>query len=317
MQDQLKTDNMKVSISPHIFSPRTTRGIMLDVIIALCPALIAGTVIFGLRVLAVAAVSIITAVASEFIFNVICKRAQSAYDLSAAVTGLLLALNLPATVPLWQVAVGAVFAIIIVKCLFGGIGQNFANPAITARIFMLVSFGSLAKSASPVIVDAVAGATPLPIITGVTEGTLPSIPQMLLGAYGGAIGETCTVAILAGGIYLIFRRVITWHTPVAFAGTVFLFTLIASGDAMTAVYHLLSGGLILGALFMATDYATTPTTPSGQFVFGLGCGLITAVIRLWGVYPEGASFAILFMNILTPYIEKWTARRTFGGKKHG
>ena len=315
MQNQLKNDNLTVSISPHIFSPRTTARIMLDVIIALIPALIAGTFIFGLRSLAVTAVCVAVSVWSEFIFNVICKREQTADDLSAAVTGLLLALNLSATTPLWQAAVGAFFAIIVVKCLFGGIGQNFANPAITARIFMLVSFGSMAKSAFPVIVDSVSGATPLPVIEGTVNGNIPHVIDMLLGLYGGAIGETCTVALLIGGIYLICRRVITWHAPVSFIATVFLFTLAVTGEPILALYHILSGGLILGAIFMATDYTTSPHTPSGKLLFGLGCGIITAVIRLWGSYPEGVSFAILFMNILTPFIDRLTARKTFGGKK--
>lgn len=315
MQNQLSNDNLTVSISPHIFSKRTTRNIMLDVLISLCPAFIAGVIIFGWRSLAVVSVCIAVSVMSELAFNAVCKRDQTVGDLSAAVTGMILGLNLSADTPLWQAAIGAFFAIIVVKCLFGGIGQNFANPAMTARIFMIVSFGSMAKSAVPVIVDSVAGATPLPIIEGVASGTLPSLTDMLLGIYGGAIGETCTAALLIGGIYLICRKVITWHTPVAYIVTVFLFTLAVSGDPMTALYHILSGGLFLGAFFMATDYATTPHTPKGDIIFGLGCGIITVVIRLWGSYPEGVSFAILFMNILTPFIDKWAARKTFGGKK--
>ena len=303
---------LTVSVSPHLHSGRTTQNIMLDVIIALCPALIAGTVIFGVRSLLVAAVCMATAVLSEFLFNRICKKEQTVGDLSAVVTGLLLALNLPAVTPAWQAAVGAFFAIVVVKCLFGGIGQNFANPAITARVFMLISFQSLAKMSLPTIVDVTAGATPLPILNGEAAGSLPSLTEMLLGLRGGAIGETCVVALLLGGIYLMVRRVISWHTPVCYVATVFLFTLALKGDVRTAFYHVLAGGLLLGALFMATDYATTPTSFLGKAIFGVGCGIITVVIRIFGNYPEGVSFAILLMNILTPYIDQWTHRRTFG-----
>lgn len=315
MQNQIKADHLTVSVSPHILSGRSTQNIMLDVLIALCPALVAGTVIFGIRALAVTAVCLAVSILSEFLFNVICKKKQTVSDLSAAVTGLLLALNLPVSIPLWQAAVGAFFAIIVVKCLFGGIGQNFANPAITARVFMIISFGSMAKAVMPSIVDTGASATPLPIITGKSEEVLPELWEMLVGLHGGAIGETCALALLAGGIYLICRRVITWHIPAAFIGTVFLFTLAVGGDAYMSVYHVLAGGLMIGAFFMATDYATSPATSLGKLLFGFGCGLITVMIRLWGSYPEGVSFAILFMNILNPYIEKWTAKKTFGGKK--
>lgn len=307
------TEIMSVSISPHLFSNKTTTGIMLDVIIALCPALIAGCVIFGLSALLLSAVCVAAAVLSEFLFNLICKKEQTIRDLSAAVTGLLLALNLPANTPVWQAAVGSAFAIVIVKCLFGGIGQNFANPAITARIFMLISFKNLASAAFPTVVDTAASSTPLAILKD--GGDMPTLLDLFLGVHGGAIGETCILALLAGGIYLICRKVISWHAPVAFIGTVFLFTLALKGDFNVTLQYVLSGGLFLGAFFMATDYVTTPTTPSGRAVFGLGCGIITVVIRCWGSYPEGVSFAILLMNILTPYIDKWTARRTFGAPR--
>ena len=315
MQNQLKNDNLSVSVSPHIFSGKSTQNIMLDVIIALCPALVAGSVIFGPRSLVVAAVCIAVSVLSEFVFNVVCKKAQTVSDLSAAVTGFLLALNMPASVPLWEAAVGAMFAIVVVKCLFGGIGQNFANPAITARVFMVISFGSLAESVLPTIVDTGASATPLPILVGDSAGELPALWEMLVGVRGGSIGETCILALLAGGIYLICRRVISWHIPVAYIGTVFLLTLAIGGDAYASLFHLLAGGLMLGAFFMATDYTTSPCTSLGKLVFGFGCGIITVIIRFWGNYPEGVSFAILLMNILNPYIEKWTAKKTFGGNK--
>ena len=302
---------LNISVSPHIHSGKSTTRIMLDVIIALLPTSVAGVILFGWRALALIAVCVIAAVLSEFVFNLCTKKSQSIADLSSVVTGLLLALNLSTSVPLWQAAVGSVFAIVVVKCIFGGIGQNFANPAITARIFMLVAFGSLAKSAFPEGVDAVSGATPL---ASLLSGAEPSLMDLFLGKCGGAIGEVCALALLVGGIYLIVRRVITWHTPVSFIGAVFVLSLIfEKGDALAALAWVLSGGLIIGAVFMATDYATSPTTRTGKVIFGVGCALITALIRFFGNYPEGVSFAILFMNILTPFIDKLTVRKPFGG----
>ena len=301
-----------VSSSPHIAVPRTTRSIMLDVIIALMPAAAASIIIFGWRCLAVIVVSVAAAVLSEFLFNLICKKEWTVGDLSAVVTGLLLALNVPATLPLWQAALGSVFAIVVVKCLFGGIGQNFANPAITARIFLLLSFSSTSMTAAVFpTADTVSSATPLAILSG-SEGELPSYIDLFLGNNGGALGETCVLALLIGGIYLVVRRVITWHTPVVYIATVFLFSLILGQDALAQI---LSGGLFLGAIFMATDYATTPNTAWGKVIFGFGCGVITVLIRVYGSYPEGVSFSILLMNILTPYIERWTRTRPFGGVK--
>lgn len=299
----------KVMISPHIHSGRSTARIMADVLIALIPATIAGMVIFGERSLFVILVCVLCSMGFEALFNLITKREQTVGDLSAAVTGLLLALNLNATTPLWQCAVGSLFAVIVVKCLFGGIGQNLVNPAIAARVFMVVAFTSLVQPAFPV--DSVATATPL------SAQEMPSFMDLFLGNYGGAIGETCSAALLLGGIYLLIRRVITWHIPAAFMGTVFLFSFFMEGfNAYEALTMVLAGGVLIGALFMATDYTTTPPTASGKLVFGLGCGLITCLIRYFGVYPEGVSFAILFMNILTPYISRWTRRKTFteGGK---
>ena len=307
-------DNMlHLSTSPHIHCGRTTSNIMRDVLIALAPAAIAGTVIFGLRSLLVIAVCVASCVLLEALFNLIVKKEQTICDLSAAVTGLLLALNLPANVAIWQCVVGSVFAIIVVKCLFGGIGHNLVNPAITARVFMLVAFSSLAKPALPTIVDTASGATPL---VELAEGKMPSIVDLLLGTTGGAIGETCAIALLLGFAYLLVRRVITWHIPVSFIGSVFLLSLFMEGfDFMRALAFTLSGALLLGAIFMATDYVTSPATALGKIVFGIGAGLITFLIRYFGVYPEGVSFAILFMNILNPYIEKLTARKIFGGTK--
>lgn len=304
-------NDLILSVSPHIRSGITTRRIMLDVVISLLPAAIAGTIIFGVRALAVIAVCVASAIISEYLFNKAAKKPNTITDLSAVVTGLLLSLNLPANTPLWQAAVGAAFAIIFVKCVFGGIGQNFANPAITARIFMLVAFGSMSSAAFPKNIDAVSGATPLAVLQ---NGGEVKITDLLLGTRGGSIGETCTVALIIGGLYLIFRRVISWHTPVIFVATVFLFTFAVKGDAFTALEYTLSGGLFIGAIFMATDYATTPVTKWGKVIFGIGAGILTVLIRLWGVYPEGVSFAILLMNILTPYIDKWTAKKPFGGE---
>ncbi len=294
----------KIMVSPHIHSGKSTAGIMRDVLIALLPATVAGVVIFGWRALLVVAVCVICSVGFEALFNLIIKKEQTIGDLSAAVTGLLLALNLPVNVALWQCAVGALFAIVVVKCLFGGIGQNLVNPAITARVFMLVAFASLATPAFPV--DAVSSATPL------TAETMPSLLTLFIGNHGGAIGETCAAALLLGGIYLLIRRVISWHIPVIFIGTVFVFSFVMEGFAAADALALtLSGSVILGAIFMATDYTTSPSTAWGKVLFGLGAGLLTCLIRYFGNYPEGVSFAILFMNILTPYISRWTARKVF------
>ena len=305
-------EKLVVSSSPHIHSGASTQRIMLDVVIALLPATVAAVVLFGLKALLMIAVSVATAVISEFVFNLVVKKKQTVCDLSAVITGLLLALNLPTTVTVWQIIVGAVFAIVVVKCLFGGIGCNFANPALTARIMMLIAFGaSIGGGANPTIVDMNAGATPLSVMNG-SEGTLPSLLDMLLGLRGGAIGETCAIALILGGIYLLARRVISWHTPVIYVGTVFVLSLIVKQDLNMALYQVLGGGLMIGAIFMATDYSTSPTNKLGKSVFALGCGLLTVLIRFLGGSPEGASYAILMMNILSPYIEKLCARKPFG-----
>ncbi len=298
---------LTISVSPHIHSGRSTRRIMLDVILALLPAAVAGCIIFGLRALLVIAVTVVSSVAFEALFNLIVKKKQTVGDLSAIVTGLLLALNLPANVPLWQCVIGALFAIVVVKCLFGGIGCNPVNPAITARVFMLVAFGSMAKAAFPTVVDTVAGATPL----ATEEAT--SLTDLLLGVHGGAIGETCAIALLVGFAYLLVRRVISWHLPLVFIGTVFVASFFMEGmSATAALAAVLSGGLLIGAIFMATDYVTSPSTAWGKVIFGVGAGLITFLIRYFGVYPEGVSFAILLMNILTPFIDSWTRHKVFG-----
>lgn len=301
---------VKLSVSPHIHSGKSTSGIMRDVLISLLPATAAGAVIFGLRALLVVAVCVAACVAFEALFNVMVKQNQTIGDFSAAVTGLLLALNLPANIPLWQCVIGSLFAIVLVKCLFGGLGCNPVNPAITARVFMLVAFGSMTVQAFPTVVDTVASATPLSLSD---KAELPSLLDLFLGLKGGAIGETCVLALVLGFIYLLVRRIITWHVPVAFIGTVYVCSFFMEGlDPVAALEMILSGGLFIGAIFMATDYVTSPTTKAGKLIFGLGAGLITFVIRYFGVYPEGVSFAILFMNILTPYIDSWTRHKVFG-----
>lgn len=299
------------SVSPHISGKKTTQNIMLDVLIALAPAAVASVLIFGARALLVIGVCVAVCVASEWIFEKICKKENTVPDLSAVVTGVLLAFNLPVSIPLWQAAIGSVFAIVVVKQLFGGIGQNFANPAITARIFMMTAFsGTMTTWTFP---DATSSATPLALLSKGLTGDLPDYLDMFLGVRGGCLGETCILALLIGGIYLIVRKVITWHTPVAFIGTVLVMSILLDKEPL---YQLMSGGLVIGAFFMATDYATTPATKWGKIIFGIGCGLITILIRFWGTSPEGVSFSILLMNIFTPYISKLTRSKPLvGGDK--
>jgi electron transport complex protein RnfD len=314
--EQVQDNRLTVSVSPHINSGRSTRGIMLDVIIALIPALIAGSVIFGLRSLLIVAVAIASCVAGEALFNLITRRKQTVGDLSAIVTGLILGLNLPASIGIYPVVIGGLFAIIVIKCLFGGLGKNFANPAAAARVMMLLAFTEAMSGtgAIKVAADAVASPTPLAVMKG-AEGALPKITEMLLGLRGGALGETCAIALLLGGVYLIIRKVITWHTPVVYIGVVFLLSWAVYGSIETALYQVLSGGLLIGAFFMATDYVTTPTTNLGKVIFALGCALLTVTIRRLGAYPEGVSFSILLMNLFTNFIDKGTRRKPLGEVK--
>ena len=292
-----------VSSSPHIRTKDDTQRVMLDVIIALLPALVAGTIIYGIRALLVVLSCVIASVASEFLFNLILKKEQTVFDLSAVITGLILGLSLHANAPIWQCVIGSVFAIIVVKCLFGGLGANFANPAATGRVFLLICFsGTLAGGANPV--DVKAGATPL--VELANGGKLPDLLDMLLGTRGGSIGESCIIAIIIGFAYLVYRKVIKFEVPLIMIATVFLLYLVVTGDFNMALYQVLAGGLVYGAVFMATDYVTTPITRVGKMIFAFGCGLITFLIRMYGNYPEGVSFAIFFMNILSPYIEGWT-----------
>ena len=306
-------EKLIVTSSPHVKSNTTTSTIMRDVIIALIPALIASNIIFGLRAGLVTAVCVASCVGFEYLSRKIMNKKNTISDLSAVVTGIILAFNLPSTMPLWMCVVGSFVAIVIVKQLFGGIGQNFANPAITARIVLLVSFGTqMTNWAVPKIqaaADAVTGATPM---AQLAAGETPNILNMFLGTTGGSLGETSALALLIGGIYLVYRKVINPIIPVAFIGTVFVFTAVLGVNPLAQI---LGGGLFLAAIFMATDYSTSPVTNMGKLIFGIGCGFITVVIRVFGSYPEGASFAILLMNILVPYIDKATKLKALGGKR--
>ena len=302
------TKPLIVTCSPHIRSKDTTQTIMRDVIIALLPALAASVYVFGIRALMLTAVCVIFAVGSEYIFEKGCKRPITVKDLSAVVTGILLAYNLPVNLPFWMAAFGSVVAIVMVKQLFGGIGQNFANPAITGRIVLLISFTG--PMTTWVIPDAVSGATPLALISHGAISELPPLSSMFIGTIGGCLGETSSAALLIGFAYLLFKKIISWHIPVAFIGTVFVLTALLGQQP---AYQVLGGGLLLGAIFMATDYSTSPQTPSGRIIFGIGCGLLTVLIRVYGSYPEGVSFAILIMNILAPHISNWTMSKPMGG----
>ena len=309
-------DKLKFSYAPHIHGGASGRRVMLDVILALLPVSVAAVVIFGVQALYVLLACTLGAVVSEALFNIVARKKQTIGDLSAIVTGLLLGLNLSTNVPMWQCVVGSAFAIILVKCLFGGLGHNFANPAITARVFMLAAFSSVAGGAMPTVVELTASATPLEQLAGgIAEA--PSLMDMFLGLHGGAVGETCIAALLIGYVYLVWRKVIKWYIPAIFVATVFVCYLAATGDAMLALYQVLAGGLVIGAVFMATDYVSTPINIKGKMIFALGCGLITFIIRYWCRYPEGVSFSILIMNILSPFIEKLTANHPLGGSRNG
>lgn len=305
-----------VTSSPHIHSHASTKSIMRDVVIALIPATIASVVFFGFKALLMIMVSVATAIASEFFFNLIAKKQQTVGDYSAIITGLLLALSLPVTAELWQCMLGSIFAIVIVKCLFGGLGKNFANPAISGRIFLFIAFSStIAGGTQTQFADLATGATPLEVITG-AAGHLPTPIDMLIGNRAGAIGETCAIALIIGLIYLLVRKIISWHIPVVYVVTVFVLSLAYTQNIGIACYEILGGGLLLGAIFMATDYVTSPTGRIAKIIYALGCGLITFLIRFFGSYPEGVSFAILFMNILAPYIDKIRYIKPLGGVKN-
>ena len=308
------SNKLIVSASPHIRDHATTSTIMRDVLIALAPAMIAATIIFGFRALLMTAVCVAACVFFEYATERILGRTNTISDLSAAVTGVILSFNLPVQLPIWMAVLGCFFAIVVVKQLFGGIGNNFANPAIAARIFLLLSFSqpmtTWLKVEGGRAVEGVFGATPLAMISAGDTQSLPSLMDMFLGTRGGCMGETCALALLIGGIYLIYRKVITVTIPLSFIGGVLVLSVLFGVDPM---YELMGGGLLLGAFFMATDYTTSPITEKGKIIFGLGCALITMVIRVFGSYPEGVSYSILLMNIITPHINRMVRNKAFGG----
>lgn len=305
-----------VSSSPHVRAKDTTSRIMLYVIIALLPTSIFGIVNFGYKALVLILVTIASCVASEWIFNIIVHKKNTISDLSAVVTGLLLALNLPATLPWWQAVIGGVFAIIIVKCMFGGLGQNFMNPALGARCFLLIAF---AADMTNFTIDSYSGATPLALMREKGVGAVNTM-DMLIGNTAGTIGETSAICIIIGAMFLILMGVITLRIPAAYIITFVIFITLFGGHGLDASYivaQLCGGGLMLGAFFMATDYVTSPITPRGQILFGICLGILTGLFRIFGANAEGVSFAIILSNLLVPIIEKVTVPRAFGQVKEG
>lgn len=321
--------NLTVSSSPHLVTKLDTQKTMMWVLIALAPSLLVSTFVFGPRVILLTAVCIAASMFFEWAYEKIMKRPDTVKDLSAAVTGTLIAFNVPATFPLWMAVIGCFVAIVLVKQLYGGLGRNFANPAIVARIMLLVSFATqmttwpAAKSMVPIMgADVVTSPTPLAILgEGGAFSELPTMMDMFLGFIGGSVGEVSSIALIIGGCILIWKKIISPATPVAFVGTVFVFALIYYAinpvDGVSAIqmalFHILAGGVMLGAIFMATDYVTSPIMPLGKIIMGVGCGFFTMVIRLFAGYPEGVSFSILLMNIATPLIDMLCLRLQYGG----
>lgn len=321
--DKKTYNNLLVSASPHLVTPMDTQKTMLMVIIALLPSLAVSTFVFGARAILLSVICICASVFFEWAWNVLMKKRQTATDLSAALTGLLIAYNVPSGLPIWIAVLGCFVAVIVIKQLFGGIGRNLVNPAITARIVLFISFAT-EMTTWPIpnmTVDATSSATPLGILAEEGTAALPDNMTMFLGFIGGSMGEVSAIALLVGGLFLIWKKIISPIIPLCFIGTVFLFAFvyyIPSGfqdGLQMAIFHVLAGGVMLGAFFMATDYVTTPILPLGRVIFGVGCGLITMLIRLYGQYPEGVSFSILIMNCLTPLIDIYCQKRMYGGAK--
>ncbi|WP_442861806.1 RnfABCDGE type electron transport complex subunit D [Caproiciproducens sp. MSJ-32] len=308
-----------VSSSPHIRSDETVQRIMLDVIIALIPAMIGSVYFFGISALKLILISVASSVLFEALIQKAFKREVTINDLSAVITGILIAFNLPANAPLWLPIIGSAFAIIIVKQFFGGLGSNFMNPALAARAMLLTSWPNHMSSFTGPRPDVITTATPLTIMktggTQLTGSELPSLMDMFVGNIPGAIGETSALLLLIGAIYLIIRQVIDWRIPVFYIGTTFIMLILLGVESEFLLYHILGGGLILGAFYMATDYASSPVTSKGRIIYGIGAGILTAIIRVKGGYPEGVSYSILLMNIATPIIEKITRPRVFGEVK--
>ena len=308
----MSENNLKMSSSPHIRSKATTSNIMMLVAIALLPASAFGVWNFGLPAFGMLVTTTVVAVLTEYIYEKLMHKKITINDWSAAVTGLLLGLNMPPTAPWWMGAIGSVFAILIVKQLFGGLGQNFMNPALAARCFLLISFAGMMNnfSAASLGFDSVSGATPL---AAMRAGQSVDLASMFIGRIPGTIGEVSTIALLIGGIYLLVRKVISWRIPVIYIGTVAVFVFIFGGfDVNYVLCQVCGGGLIFGAFFMATDYVTSPITPMGQIVFGVVLGLLTGIFRLWGASPEGVSYAIILSNLFVPMIERVTLPKAFG-----
>ena len=311
-------DNLLVSGSPHIHKKESIRRIMWAVVISLIPAGLASVIIFGANALWITMVAVIAAVLTELTFQVWAKKKITIFDGSAVITGILLAFNLPPNVPLWLPIIGAVFSIAIGKQVFGGIGQNIFNPALVGRVFLMASWPKyMTTFVKPFNYDALTSATPL---AALREGKILehlSYLDLFLGKRGGCIGEVCILALLIGAAFLLIKGYITWHIPASYILTTAVFIYIFGAPQIFHgdwLFHILSGGLILGAFFMATDYVATPLTVKGQLVFGIGCGLLTAVIRIWGGYPEGVSYAILMMNGATPFIDRYTKNKIYGTK---
>ncbi len=320
----METRKLSVSSTPHIRSKHTIESVMLDVIIALSPAFLCGLYYFGLRALIIIALSVISCVLGEYCFNKITKRTQTIGDFSAVITGLLLAFSLPVATPYYIPVVGGLFAIVVVKLIFGGLGQNFVNPALAARAFLLASYPvAMTTWTAPVnnmfSFDAVTTATPIALINeGTTEFVLDAshFTSALMGNVGGSIGETSALAIIIGGVYLLARQVITWRIPVAFIGSFFVMALFNRDFAFDmAAYEVMLGSVLLAAFFMATDYTTSPMTTKGQLIFGIGCGVLTYTIRTWGAFPEGVTYAILIMNLTVPLLDRYLKPRVFGTSK--
>ena len=309
-----------VTSSPHVHSPDSVPTAMRDVLIALTPALLAALYFFRLPALLVILACVISAYAAEIVCLKVMKKESPTKESSAIITGLLLAFCLPPTLPVWMAVLGTLFAIVIAKHLFGGLGQNIFNPALIGRAFLLASFPvAMTTWISPV--DGVTTATPLSILKEATGAALPPLHDLFVGTVSGSIGETSVLALLLGGGYLIYRNHIDWRIPGCFLGTVFLLTAMVgtySGQGLWyPFYHLCSGGLMLAAFFMATDWVTSPVTKRGRILFGIGCGFLVVLIRLKGGYPEGAAYAILLMNVVTPLLDRYTKARVFGkGKSH-
>lgn len=300
-----------VSQPPHIRANDDTRSIMLDVVIALMPCLIAGVYFFGYRALVITLISVASAIAFEHLWCVFFRQKTTVVDLSAVVSGMILAMNLPVSVPFWLPVVGSCFMIIVVKMCFGGLGQNFMNPAAAARAFLLASFPVMMTTFPKVFSKAAEIAISSPTPLAMTEG-LPSYIDLFLGGVGGCIGETSALAILIGAAYLFARRIIRWRLPVVYIVTVAVFGWLFGGDPL---FQVLAGGALFAAVFMVTDYTTTPVTKWGEILFAFGAGLITAVIRAFGGYPEGVTYGILLMNVAAPLLEKVTPPRKLGGAR--